>query len=186
MGTFGGLLAGLAIGFVGGMIVHKYKKPRQQQQTISQAEKDDCTIGTKCSSQKSDTQAEQFVPAETAFADNKKLFIPLLSGVNSNGISNREKWTETIVGLNNKELIEMWKAAARDHYLWITYLQTFGYQADLVDEFDATEHHKEMYQTDSGETITTGQHYQVVKPGWIFTDEDNNKEVAKIGIVKKI
>lgn len=181
MGTIGGLLAGLAIGFVGGMVVRKHTTPQPPQPTPIREEKDGST--TKTGGSKPN---ERFVPAEIAFADNKERFIPLLSGVSSNGISNTDKWTATIVGLNNKELIEMWKAAAHNPNLWITYLQTFGYQADLVDEFDATEHHKEMYQTESGEPITTGQHYKVLNPCWIFTDEDNNKEVAKIGIVKTL
>lgn len=186
MGTLGGFLLGVAVTVGAAAVYHKTKSRNAPQNSVAKQ-----TTPTQTSTQTTSTTnsnkvsgvTEPYYPAETAFVENKDKFVPLLSGVSKNGITNKDKWTEEIVGLNNRELIDMWKAAANNPPLWVTYLQSFGFQTDFVEEFDAVESHTEMYETQNGESVVLGKHYKVVCSCWIYTDEDNNKEVAKKGIV---
>lgn len=124
-----------------------------------------------------------WVPAEIVFADNIDRFKPLLRGVSNNTIINKKDWTSLVVSINNDELTSMWESAINKPELWVTYLQTFGLQIDLLDSFEALEEYKEMYETSDGTPLQIGTMYKVVSNCWIYTDENNHKSVALKGIV---
>ena len=124
-----------------------------------------------------------WVPAEIVFADNIDRFKPLLSGVSNSAIINKKDWTSLVVSINNDELTSMWESAINKPELWITYLQTFGLQIDLLDSFEALEEYKEMYETSDGTPLQIGATYKVVSNCWIYTDENNQKSVALKGVV---
>lgn len=127
--------------------------------------------------------SKEWIPAEISFTDNLNKFKPLLRGVYRNVIANKEDWTFLIVSINNDELTSMWRAAINRPDLWVTYLQTFGLQIDLLDSFEALEEYKEMYDTEDGTPLQIGKTYKVVSNCWIYTDENNQKSVALKGIV---
>ncbi len=126
---------------------------------------------------------KEWIPAETAFTDNLDKFKPLLSGVSNSAIINKKDWTSLVVSINNDELTSMWESAINKPELWITYLQTFGLQIDLLDSFEALEEYKEMYETSDGTPLQIGATYKVVSNCWIYTDENNQKSVALKGVV---
>ena len=129
---------------------------------------------------------KEWIPADIAFQENLEKFKPLLRGVSKTKISNKEEWTSLIVSINNDDLIAMWKAAINRPDLWMTYLQTFGLQIDLLDSFEALEEYKEMYDTSDGTPLQMGKIYKVVSTCWIYTDENNYKSVALKGVVSLI
>lgn len=124
-----------------------------------------------------------WMPAEIVFADNIDRFKPLLRGVSNKDIINKKDWTSLVVSINNDELTSMWESAINKPELWITYLQTFGLQIDLLDSFEALEEYKEMYETSDGTPLQIGATYKVVSNCWIYTDENNQKSVALKGVV---
>ena len=126
---------------------------------------------------------KEWIPAEIAFVDNLDKFKPLLRGVSKGHITNKKDWTSLVVSINNDELTSMWESAINKPELWITYLQTFGLQIDLLDPFEAFEEYKEMYETSDRTPLQIGKVYKVVHNCWIYTDENNQKSVALKGIV---
>ena len=106
-----------------------------------------------------------------------------MRGVSKGQITNKRDWTTLIVSINNDDLTSMWKAASNRPDLWMTYLQTFGLQIDLLDSFEALEEYREMYDTSDRTPLQIGKVYKVVHNCWIYTDEDNQKSVALKGIV---
>lgn len=128
---------------------------------------------------------DKWVPASVAFKDNIARIKPLLHGVGTDGISNAEQWKEVIVSINNEDLTDMWKTAISRPGLWLTYLQTFGLQRDLTAEFTCLPEYSEMYDDATSKQLINGEKYIVVSPCWIYTNSDNNQEVAVKGFVKK-
>lgn len=190
MSTFGGILIGGAIGAVAVFASRSKSKKeidnlKKKEQEL-QAELERVKKQAQNAAQTTSNSNTQYVPADIAFKENMDLFIPLLDGVTKHEISNRAKWTEIIVSINNDELTELWRAANNRPDLWVTYLQTFGLQMDWVDTFEAAEYHKEMYDDKAGIELQIGKNYKVLSACWILTDENNLKSVAKKGVVSQI
>lgn len=190
MSTFGGILIGGAIGTVAVFASRSKSKKeidnlKKKEQEL-QAELERVKKQAQNAAQTTSNSNKQYVPADIAFKENLDLFIPLLDGVTKQEISNRAKWTEIIVSINNDDLTELWRAANNRPDLWVTYLQTFGLQMDWVDTFEAAGYHKEMYDDKSGIELQVGKNYKVLSACWILTDENNLKSVAKKGIVSQI
>lgn len=164
------------LGIVGGVFVG-YK--------IGQRSKSKDRQKKKLSNQEDRPKEERpYVAPDKAFWDNKSKLFPLLRGVSCDGITNKDEWTAIIREIRNEELSHMWNAGMQNHNLWITYLQSFGVQMDIITEFEGMEGFNEMYDTVDGKSIEIGKEYVVVSPCWIFTDTSNVKSVALRGVVR--
>lgn len=194
MSTLGGILIGLAAG--GAFAIAGHSKSKKEIDKLKRDEKNlrdelererrkTSSNPKPDSTPKTDTEKE-YVPAEIAFKENLEKFAYLLKGVSKQEITNRQDWTETIITINNEELTDLWMTANKRPDLWMTYLQTFGLQIDLVDSFEATSYHTELYEDASGKVLEMGQMYKVVSSCWIYTDDNNEKSVVCKGLVSKL
>lgn len=167
MNAFGGFIIGLLAGGVATITIEAICKYKNDGQPLQGSQK-------------------PYVPAEIVVRENLGLISPLLKGVSKKGIINNQDWTEAIISINNDELTDIWKASNNRPELWMTYLQTFGFQIDYVDTFEAAPHHSELYDDMSGEDLAIGQMYKVMSYCWIYTDDNNEKSVACKGLVSKL
>ncbi|GEM_PF-6909466 len=124
--------------------------------------------------------------AEMAFKRNMEEIIPLLRGVHSECIANKEQWCFVINKIANMELASLWDAGSKRPALWITCLQSFGLQADLIEVFEGVKGYEEMYDVEDGSALEKEKKYRVIFPCWLYTDEKNSKSVALKGVVKTI
>mgnify|MGYP006916145885 CR=1 FL=1 len=187
MSTIGGIVIGVV---VGGVVAIAYRSKSKKEIDKLRQEAENLRNELQHERTRKDTQNDNkpkkdYAPADIAFKDNLKTFTPLLKGVSKKEITNRTKWTEAIISVNNEELTDLWKASNKRPELWITYLQTFGLQMDWVDSFVAMEYHTELYDVDSNEKIEVGQKYKVISSCWLYTDDNNEKSVVCKGVVKK-
>lgn len=181
-----------ATGIVVAIVFIKYKKGPCVKKSEEDLTSDTSNTPLEVNSGHNDGQTDEpsalrpkWTPAEIAVKDNLKKIIPLLDGVSQDGISNMDKWKEIIVSINNEDLTDMWKSAINRPNLWITYLQTFGLQRDLTAEFTCISEYRDMYSTEDDSELQDKKTYKVITPCWIYTDNDNNKEVVLKGVVKE-
>lgn len=186
-------LSGIVIGLLAGGAIAAVGRSRSKKEIdrLKRREKVYSEYATHqdekfCKTSQHNTEVENYAPADIAFKENLKKFASLLKGVSKQEITNRQEWTEAIVSVNNEELTDLWMAANKRPELWMTYLQTFGLQIDLVDSFEAAAYHAELYDDLSHEDLKIGQKYKVVSSCWIYTDENNEKSVVCKGTVSKL
>lgn len=194
MSTFSGILIGLLAG--GAVVIAGKSRSKKEIDRLKQEEqnlRNELERERKKTSCNSNSDSipitetiEDYCPADIAFKENLDKFAPLLKGVSRQEITNQQEWTEIIVSINNEELTDLWMAANKRPELWMTYLQTFGLQIDLVDSFEAAAYHAELYDDLSHEDLIIGQKYKVVSSCWIYTDENNEKSVICKGTVSKL
>jgi hypothetical protein len=121
---------------------------------------------------------------EIAFLREKDRLFPLLRGVSSSNITNKDEWKKIIDEINNEDLTAMWNNGSKNPNLWVIYLQSFGIQQDFLTEFVGIVEYNERYNVSNATQIEVGKTYQVLFPCWIYTDRNNIKQVALKGVVE--
>lgn len=121
---------------------------------------------------------------EIAFLREKDRLFPLLRGVSSSNITNKDEWKKIIEEINNEDLTAMWNNGSKNPNLWVIYLQSFGIQQDFLTEFVGIVEYNERYNVSNATQIEVGKTYQVLFPCWIYTDRNNIKQVALKGVVE--
>ena len=191
MGTFGGILIGAAIGFLGGMLVQKNRQPNSptKQDTVTQqSTKSDFpssvnrdTISTESNTTTTKT-ANQNV-AKKAFLDNIKAFAPKLNTL-LDGSYNGNAWTEEIININSNDLTTFWKQIYRDSNAVLRILSMWGIKPDACTSFVANETYQSMYTKSDGTPISLNERYNVAKQCWILTQTNDENKVVKSVLAK--
>lgn len=127
--------------------------------------------------------------ARKAFLEHLNEFAPYLSTLNNEGFD-RIKWTEIIVTINDKDLIELWKkyvSVGDTQERWKRLLASWQIKSDNCKSFTCVKEDNLMaYTLPNGDAITNGVKYKVESPCWVHTIEHEDGNVEKRIISKGI
>ena len=127
------------------------------------------------------------INAQRAFIKNLDKLLPYFSGATEIKVD-KQGLTETIIDINDDDLIAIWKQMfdRTDH--WISQMAAWGVKPDSCQSFVAMEKHKSQYVTTDNSELEIGERYAVMSACWILTTNEDNKSVKKVvkkGIVTK-
>jgi len=136
------------------------------------------------------TQNSNIGKAKDAMLKNINKFIDLLDDLSKNKLD-LNKWTDLIIDLNDKDLMNLWKQFCdKPANKWINLLASWGLRNDNCQSFEGSEYYKMMYWDENKNTIEADVKYDVLFPCWILTiDGEDGKSVKKVikkGVAKKI
>lgn len=174
MSLLGGVVATAAGLFVGYRLGKRSKENKEKN-----------TKATQSDNQQTATNSTRTCELpKVAFLREKDRLFPLLRGISSSNITNKDEWTKIIEEINNEDLTAMWNNGSKNPNLWFVYLQSFGLQQDFLNEFVGIVEYNERYNISNATQIEVGKTYQVLLPCWIYTDENNIKKVALKGVAE--
>ncbi len=124
-------------------------------------------------------------PAKDAFLKNLKCFLPLLDGLITDTYD-KALWSEAMVSIDNKELLELWRKALPKPRVWLNLIASWGLSYDACMEFVAIAGREELYQTKDNSPLIVGKKYKVLSNAWVLTSNEGNKSIIKKGIVVQI
>ena len=127
------------------------------------------------------------IQAQRAFIENLDKLLPYFSGVTEIKID-KQGLTDAIIGLNNEDLIAIWKKMVVRPDLWLDQMAAWGVKPDLCHSFVAMEKHKAQYMTTDNSVLVLGEKYIVILACWIYTTNEDGKIVKKVvkkGVVTK-
>lgn len=124
------------------------------------------------------------IEAQRAFIANLDKLLPYFSGVTEIKIE-KQDLTDAIIGINNEDLIAIWKKTADRPDLWINQMAAWGVKPDLCQSFVAMEKHKAQYVSADNSQLELGERYVVTSACWFHTTNEGVKKVVKKGIVIK-
>lgn len=120
----------------------------------------------------------------------KEIFIKNISKFTTNfnslldGSYNSNNWTDDIIDLNNEELIVYWKKIYNKVDSILRMLAMWGIKPETCSSFVGVNSYKEMYITETGDSIEKGIRYIVKSPCWILTDNaTGEKKIILKGVV---
>lgn len=120
--------------------------------------------------------------AKEAFLKNLKGFLPLLDNLITDTYD-KALWSEAMVSIDNKELLELWRKALVKPKVWLNLLASWGLSYDACMEFVAIAGREELYQTKDNSPLIVGKKYKVLSNAWILTSNEGKKSIIKKGIV---
>lgn len=124
------------------------------------------------------------IQAQRAFVENLDKLLPYFSGVTEIKID-KQGLTDAIIGVNNEDLIAIWKKMVDRPDLWLNQMAAWGVKPDMCQSFVAMEKHKAQYVTADNSELELGVRYTVTSACWIHTTNDGVKKIVKKGIVIK-
>ena len=127
------------------------------------------------------------IQAQRAFVENLDKLLPYFSGV-TEIIVDKQGLTETIIDINNDDLIAIWRKMSDRTDLWLNQMAAWGVKPDLCQSFVAMEKHKALYMTTDNSELVLGEKYMVTSACWILTTNEDGKSIKKVvkkGIVTK-
>ena len=113
---------------------------------------------------------------------NLKGFLPLLDTLITDTYD-KALWSEAMVSIDNKELLELWRKALVKPKVWLNLLASWGLSYDACMEFVAIAGREELYQTKDNSPLIVGKKYKVLSNAWILTSNEGKKSIIKKGIV---
>lgn len=129
---------------------------------------------------------------KTSFVNNINYFSSLLRDMGGNAF-NRQSWTEQIVSVNDKTLIEHWRQFtlkfSNDQdllFAWKRQIEAWGVKCDSVKTFTYIDGRYTNYEVNDGSKPVDGEKYKVLVPCWVLTTEDSNSSTQKTVLVKGI
>lgn len=129
---------------------------------------------------------------KTSFINNIDYFSPLLREMGTNRF-NRQSWTEQIVSVNDRALIEHWRQFTLKFsnnqdllFAWKRQIEAWGVKCDSVKTFTYIDGRYTTYEVKDGSKAVDGEKYKVLVPCWVLTDENSNNNVQKKVLVKGI
>lgn len=123
------------------------------------------------------------IGAKEAFVENIGKFITKLNSL-LDGSYNSNNWTDDIIDLNNEELTAYWKKIYNKVNSILRMLAMWGIKPEKCSSFVGINSYKEMYVTDTGDSIEKGIRYIVKSPCWILTDNaTGEKKIILKGVV---
>lgn len=132
------------------------------------------------------SKPESIVPtisAKDAFLGNIGRFKDLLPSLTDDTYNSKD-WTDVIVDINNKNLIEYWNKVHRDKQTVLRILSSWGIKPDMCTSFVCMDAHRDLYILKDGGALEVGKKYNVVKRCWILTKTTNEGKSVKQVIVK--
>lgn len=127
-----------------------------------------------------------------SFVNNINYFSSLLRDMGGNAF-NRQSWTEQIVSVNDKTLIEHWRQFtlkfSNDQdllFAWKRQIEAWGVKCDSVKTFTYIDGRYTNYEVNDGSKPVDGEKYKVLVPCWVLTTEDSNSSTQKTVLVKGI
>ncbi len=133
---------------------------------------------------------------KTSFINNINYFSPLLRDMGTNRF-NRQSWTEQVVTVNDRALIEQWRQFTLKFsddkdllFAWKRQIEAWGVKCDSVKTFTYIDGRYTNYEVNDGSKPVDGEKYKVLVPCWVLTTENSNsntqKKVLVKGIIEKI
>ena len=128
--------------------------------------------------------------AKEAFIANVSKFTQLFESL-SKDENPPSQINEIIVGINNKELMDIWSKIHKNNAAILRILAMWGIRKEDEMKFLAQPYHLERYDViNDSSTIIEGMNYTVLSPCWLLTITNENgigvKQVVKKGSVKAI
>ena len=124
------------------------------------------------------------IQAQRAFIENLDKLLPYFSGATEIKVD-KQGLTDAIIGINNEDLIAIWKKMADRPELWINQMAAWGVKPDLCQSFVAMEKHKAQYIASDNSELELGERYVVTSACWIHTTNEGVKKIVKKGTVIK-
>ncbi len=129
---------------------------------------------------------------KTPFVNNINFFSSLLRDMGKNTF-NRQSWTEQIVSVNDKTLIEYWRQFtlkfSNDHdllFAWKRQIEAWGVKCDSVKTFTYIDGRYTNYVVNDGSKPVDGEKYKVLVPCWVLTTESTDGNVQKTVIIRGV
>lgn len=124
------------------------------------------------------------IQAQRAFVENLDKLLPYFSGATEIKVD-KQGLTDVIIGINNEDLIAIWKKMVDRPGLWLNQMAAWGVKPDMCQSFVAMEKHKAQYVTADNSELELGERYAVTSACWIHTTNEGVKKIVKKGIVIK-
>lgn len=171
---------GMIIAFVLGRSITRKK---EQKDNINNKVNDDTSImdtgEMKIIKKKNNIQQS----AKEAFIMNIGRFTPYFNQLLQEQFD-AEDWTDTIIDINNDELIEYWKRVHSNVDSILRMLAMWGVRRDTCTSFTSMKSYVAMYDTEDGTSLIDGVKYEVITPCWILTDMSTGaKKIVLKGVV---
>lgn len=129
---------------------------------------------------------------KTSFINNINYFSPLLRDIGTNRF-NRQSWTEQVVTVNDRALIEQWRQFTLKFsddkdllFAWKRQIEAWGVKCDSVKTFTYIDGRYTNYEVNDGSKPVDGEKYKVLVPCWVLTTENSNSNTQKTVLVKGI
>lgn len=129
---------------------------------------------------------------KTSFINNINYFSPLLRDMGTNRF-NRQSWTEQVVTVNDRALIEQWRQFTLKFsddkdllFAWKRQIEAWGVKCDSVKTFTYIDGRYTNYEVNDGSKPVDGEKYKVLVPCWVLTTENSNSNTQKTVLVKGI
>lgn len=126
--------------------------------------------------------------ARKAFLSHLDDFALLLPSLESEIAIN--KWTETIVSVNDKDLTGLWAKCVQTREVktkWIQLLASWQVKRDTCKSFTClTNSNIAAYSLPDGSSLTMEEKYKVITPCWVYTFDDEQGQTIKRVVSKGI
>lgn len=171
--SFGSVVATLAVVGVAAYAFYRIGKKNMKEPV----EKND--VSTKYIKNNPNT-----IHAQRAFIENLDKVLPYFKGATDIKVDT-QGLTETIIDINNDDLIAIWGKMVDRPDLWLNQMAAWGVKPDLCQSFVAMEKHKAQYVTADNSELELGERYTVTSACWIHTTNEGVKKIVKKGTVIK-
>lgn len=123
--------------------------------------------------------------AKRAFLENIDVFAPKLSTLLSDNY-NQSEWTDEIIGINNPDLIQIWKKIYKNKESVLRLFSSWGLKPEMCSSFVCQPSNRELYQLTDHSMLEIGKKYIVTSMCWILTATNEKGENIKKVIIKGI